>query len=185
MKALFLGLTAMLSLSVLNATIAGEAGTTDITADPVLAEKPGYVDFNALAADYGEPRVMINVGSSLLRLASVMDHRDPVAKAALSRMESVRIHVYDTHGRTEPAAQQMDELSALLKREAWEPIVRVREDDEQVDIFLKQDSERIHGITVMAVNGDEAVFINVLGDIDPAELGQVMDHVDIDVDLDL
>ena len=38
------------------------------------------------------------------------------------------------------------------------------------------------GLTLMAVDSEEAVFINVIGQLDPDELAQVMDNFDIDLD---
>lgn len=166
----------------------GAAATMAVLALPILAdtpmeEKPGYVDFGELASAYGDPRVKVNIGSNLLRLASVVKHDNPAAGAALRDMEAVRVHVYDTHGDTAPAAERMDDVRETLTADTWERIVEVREEDKQVDIYLKYDEERIHGLTVMAVDHEEAVFVNVLGDINPEELQSVMDQVDVDIDL--
>lgn len=179
MKALAIGFTTLLAFATFSNAFAEERAAAP------LEESPGYVDFGELAAEYGEPRVMIDVGSSLLRLIGAMDHEDPVAAATLRNMESVRVHVYDTHGKPDPAAERMETMSSKLTSDAWERVVRVREDGERVDIFVKHDSDRIHGVTVMAVDEEEAVFINVLGDIDPSELSSVMERVDIDVDVDV
>lgn len=150
-----------------------------------LETQAGYVDFGELAAAYGEPRVMINIGSSLLRLVSAIEHEDPVAEQILNHMESIRVHVYDTHGDVAPAAERMDSVRSQLADDAWELIVHSREDGEQVEIFVKQDEVRIHGLAVMAVDSEEAVFINVLGSIDPEQLATVVAKLDVDVDLDL
>lgn len=155
------------------------AGDADITS------KPGYIDFESITAAYGEPRVMVNIGGSLLRLAKAMDHHDPMAEEALEHLESVRIHVYDTFGETADAQARMGEIRERLKPEQWEQIVRVREEQDAVDIYVKQSGERIQGLVLMAVDGEEAVFINVLGDIDPAELQKIASHMNVDVDIDL
>jgi len=146
---------------------------------------PGYVDFGELAAAYGEPRVMINIGSSLLRLVNAIQHEDPATEAVLQNMESIHVNVYDTHGNLDPAVERMDSVRRGLSADAWEPIVRAREEGEHVEIFVKQDAVSIRGLAVMAVNGEEAVFINVLGSINPEQLATVMATMDLDVDLDL
>ncbi len=58
----------------------------------------------------------------------------------------------------------------------------VNSQDEQVRIFMKINEDRIDGITVMAVEENEAVFVNVIGDINPAQLGKVMENFDIEMD---
>ena len=37
----------------------------------------------------------------------------------------------------------------------------------------------------MVVDEEEAVFVNVIGQLNPAELGKVMETLDVDMDLDL
>ena len=38
---------------------------------------------------------------------------------------------------------------------------------------------QVEGITVMALDEEEAVFVNVIGNIDPEELSKVMENFDI------
>ena len=62
--------------------------------------------------------------------------------------------------------------------------MQVNEDDEQVLIYMKMEGQNMEGMTVMVVDDEEAVFVNVIGQLNPAELGKVMDVLDVDVDLD-
>ena len=41
--------------------------------------------------------------------------------------------------------------------------------------------DQVEGITVMAVEETEAVFVNVIGSINPEELGRVMENFDIEL----
>ena len=150
-----------------------------------LSDRPGYVDFSVLAESYGEPRVMIDLGSSLLQLVGAMKHDDPVAEEALRSLESVRIHVYNTAGDTAPAEKRIEHVNEVLSAAAWEKIVRVREPGEQVDIYVKHSDERIEGVTVMALDGEEAVFINILGSIAPEQLATVVGEFDHGVGADI
>ena len=50
---------------------------------------------------------------------------------------------------------------------------------------MKMDGENMEGLTVMVVDEEEAVFVNVIGQLNPAELGKVMETLDVDMDLDL
>ena len=146
-----------------------------------LSDRPGYVDFSVLADSYGEPRVMVDLGSSLLQLVGAMKHDDPVAEEALRSLESVRIHIYSTDGELAPAQERIDHVNTVLSADSWEKVVRVREPAQQVDIYVKHSEERINGVTVMALDGDEAVFINILGSIDPEQLATVVGEFDHDV----
>ncbi len=128
---------------------------------------------------------MVDISESLLQLVSAMKHDDPVAEAALRDIESVRVHVYDTAGDIAAAAEHMEHVSNLLGDLDWSQIVRVRKPGERVDVYVKHGDEEIHGLTVMKVGGKDAVFVNVLGEINPSELSMVMDHVEVDVDMDM
>ena len=150
-----------------------------------LESLPGYVDFADLDAIYGEPRVMVNIGGTLLKLMSMASAaEDPETAALMSGLEGVRIKVYPTQGNLKPALDKDSEARASLEAADWETVVQVNEANEQVQIFMKAGAETIEGLTVMAVDQEEAVFLNILGVIDPAQIGKVMNTLNVDVDVD-
>ena len=164
-------LAALLSLSV-------SAQTAD------LKTQPGYVDFGEMNEIYGEPRVMINLGGSLLKLIAMASKDDPEAAELMQGLVGVRVSVYPTGGNLSPALEQVAKVRSLLESRNWEPIVQVKETDEEVQIFVKANETVMEGIAVMAVNAEEIVFLNILGEIDPAKVGAVMERLNVDVDLD-
>ena len=164
---------------------------TALLALPAVAQEdelkalPGYVDFGTLESVYGEPKVMVNIGGFLLGFMSQATKDDPEAAALMGGLKGVRINIYSTEGQVAPAMEQLNHVKNLLQGENWEPIVQVNEADENVQIFMKADGEGMQGLTVMAVDKDEAVFLNILGSIDPDKLGEVMGQFDVDVDVDV
>ncbi|MEM1413115.1 MAG: DUF4252 domain-containing protein [Pseudomonadota bacterium] len=149
-----------------------------------LKSMPGYVDFGTLDAVYGEPKVRVNIGGFLLSFMSQAAKEDPDAAALMEGLEGVRINIYSTEGEIAPAMDQLQDVKDMLSDQNWEPIVQVNEDDENVQIFMKADGEGMQGLTVMVVNAEEAVFLNILGSIDPDQIGAVMDQFDVDMDID-
>lgn len=147
-----------------------------------LKDLPGYVDFGELQNFYGEPKVMINIGSMLLGFMGAAAKDDPDAAALLDGLKGVRVNVYATDGELAPAMDKVQQVKNLLAGQAWEPIVQVNEEGEQVQVFMKADDTGMQGLTVMAVNGEEAVFVNILGQIDPEKIGEVMEKFDVDID---
>jgi hypothetical protein len=144
---------------------------------------PGYVDFGVLDSVYGEPRVRINIGGTLLKFMAAVSREDPEAAALMSNLEGVRINVYSTAGQMGPAKEQIARVKEALSKESWEPIVQVKEQDEEVQIFVNADETGMQGLTVMTVNVEEAVFINILGEMDPSKLGLVLKQLKTDVDV--
>jgi hypothetical protein len=145
---------------------------------------PGYVDFGALDSVYGEPRVRINISGTLLKFMAAMSKEDPEASALMQNLDAVRVSVYSTDGQADAAREQISMIKTKLLEDAWEPIVQVKESAEEVQIFVKTDGEDMQGLTVLTANAEEAVFINILGAIDPAQLQTVMDQLNTNVDID-
>lgn len=152
--------------------------------EDALKDLPGFVDFGEMNAIYGEPKVNISIGGALLGFVGAMaKNEDPDAAAIMSKLKGVRVSVYSTEEvGAEAALNQVAEVKKWLTNSDWEAIVQVNEDDEQVQIFMNLDGDKMNGLTLMAVDSEEAVFINVIGQLDPSELASVMGKFDIDLD---
>jgi len=172
-KALVSGLTVILTAMLALPVMAQE---------DALKDYPGYVDFGSLNELFGEPTVQISVGESLLRLVgSLSASEDPEAAALFNRLNGVRVNVFEN---TEVSAEGIDfvkNVSRQLSDMGWESVVTVNDGTDQVRIFMKINGDMVQGITVMAVEPTEAVFVNVIGDLKPEELEKVMDNFDVDI----
>ena len=155
--------------------------------EDALRDLPGYIDFGELNAAYGEPTVNITIGGTILNFVGTMARKDdPEAAALFSKLKGVRVSTYNTEGDARPAMDQLNSVKAVLQSSDWEPVVQVNDGQEQVQIFLKTAGEAIDGLVLMAVDSEEAVFINVIGSLDPNELSRVMENFDVDVgDIDI
>ena len=150
--------------------------------EDALVDLPGYVDFGELGDIYGEPKVQIALGEALLGFVSAMAAKEEPETAELfNKLKGVRVNVYNIDGDAGPAVEQVKRVATMLSGAAWSPIVRVNEEGQQVQIFLKMTGENVEGLTLMAVDGEEAVFINVIGDINPEDLGKVVENFDVDL----
>jgi len=135
---------------------------------------------------YGEPKIIINLGGTMLNFVGMMSSQEsPETSELISKLKGIRVMIYETDENAGAAKSQFVEVKGKLKSSGWEPIVQVNEDDEQVMIYMKMDGENMEGLTVMVVDEEEAVFVNVIGQLNPAELGKVMETLDVDMDLDL
>lgn len=155
--------------------------------EDALKGLPGFVDFGELASIYGEPKVNISIGGALLNFVGIIAQKeDPEAAALFSKLQGVRVNVYGTDGNTGAAFDQIADVKSRLAGSNWQPVVQVNEEDEQVQIFMNFEGDVMNGLTLMAVDDEEAVFINVIGQLDPHELAELMDNFDVDVgDIDV
>jgi len=150
-----------------------------------LKDLPGYVDFGDLASLYGEPKIIINLGGAMLNFVSMMSASEsPETADMISKLKGVRVQIFATDSNTDASKAQFNKVKGNLKSAGWEPIVQINEDDEQVLIYMKMQDGNMEGITVMVIDDEEAVFINIIGQLNPAELGKVMKVLDVDIDLD-
>jgi hypothetical protein len=165
------------------------AALTALLAFPVMAQEdalkdyPGYVDFGELGDIFGEPTVQIAVGSSLLSLVGALSaQEDPEAADLFKRLNGVRVNVFENTEITQEGIEFVKDASSKLSSMGWESVVTVNSADEQVRIFMKINEDMVQGITVMVVEATEAVFVNVIGNLNPAELEKVMDNFDVKID---
>jgi len=151
-----------------------------------LVDLPGYVDFGDLSATYGEPKITINLGGTMLNFVGMMSSSEsPETSKMISKLKGIRVQIFSLDENVDAAREQFGKTKSGLKSSGWEPIVQVNEDDEQVLVYMKAVDGNMEGMTVMVVDDEEAVFVNVIGQLNPAELAQVMDKFDVNVDMDL
>jgi len=150
------------------------------------AKLSGYVDFDDLSKAYGEPKVEINLGATMIGFVSNMSKQeDPAVAEMLSKLESVKIRVYNTKGDAGSAEKTVNNVTKRIKKDNWLPIVSVNEENEKVRIYMKQTNGIMDGLVVMTVKGGfkegesegEAVFINIVGEIDPKNIQKVTDSL--------
>ncbi len=154
-----------------------------VAQEDALKAFPGYVDFGELNSIFGEPTVQISIGESLLGLIGTLSaEEDPEAAELFRKLNGVRVNVFETEALTDSAVALVKDVSGKLAAAGWESVVTVNSADEQVRVFMKLNAESVDGITVMALEANEAVFVNVIGNINPAELDRVMKNFDVEID---
>lgn len=138
--------------------------------------KPGYVDFEPVLGGM-EATVEVYLKGALLLIArEAVEADDPELGELLSKIEYVHVRVFPMKGSSaRRLADKTDQLAEQLEKKGWELTVRVREDAERVHVYLLPGEKGdIAGLVVMAIEeGDEAAFVNVVGNINPAEVGRI------------
>jgi hypothetical protein len=150
-----------------------------------LAGPAGYIDFADLGEAYGEAKVEINLHKALLNMVGTFSKsEDPEIAEILSGVDSIKVRVFPLNGKPEKAMETVDEVSKKIRKLDWEPLISVNEEKEKVRIFSKMTGEVMDGLVVMVVNENgegEAVFINIVGQIDPAKVSKLADSMDINM----
>jgi Na+-translocating ferredoxin:NAD+ oxidoreductase RnfG subunit len=69
-----------------------------------------------------------------------------------------------------------------LETKGWERIVTAQEKGQDVGVYLKsQNKDTVQGVVVLVLDGkNQAVFVNVVGDIKPDQLAMLGEKLHID-----
>jgi hypothetical protein len=141
-----------------------------------LESLPGYVpieELNLFPPD--DLSVEVNLNGPLLHLVAAAAKDDPGFSSVMAGLKSIKVQVYPLKGVDAAAVKvRIGRAVHWLEDHGWKSSVRVREKGDETYIYLKQTGDRIEGLTLLSLSaGDEAVIINIVGKIDPAELGRL------------
>lgn len=131
------------------------------------SRNPGFVQFDTPKQDGLKTDTSISLGPRLLKFAARHVDEDPETKALLQSLEGVRVNVTHLSESVDHEAlrDQVGIATAKAFDERWSPIVRVVEDDSRVHIFVKEQDGLLLGVAVVAVDHEELVFVNIMGEI--------------------
>lgn len=154
-------------------------------------DHPGYFDLDELGIiDADDSSVDINLRGAMLRLvgAAVLNEEPGLAEL-VSELEAMRVLVASVSDiDAEATAAAIGRAAARLDERGWQRVVRVRENGEQVHLYVREVEEEVLGMTLLVLETeDEVTLINMAGRIDPAQLmaiGQAFDIPSLEVALE-
>ncbi len=150
-----------------------------------LGDQPsGYVDFGKFNPPSGGGEfVEVNVSNNLICMASkLVEKQQPDVAQMLRGIHSVRVNVIrlnddnraDIEGRVKGIREQLD-------GQGWQRVVTAVQPDEDVGVYLKtRGEEAVEGLVVTVIDHhQEAVLVNVVGDIRPEKLAELAEKLNI------
>lgn len=141
----------------------------------------GFADLDSLGLQDTDRVMTLSIGPALLRFAASHVDDDPDTQALLRSLDGVRLRIYEIDGDAERVGGRIERMAGRLAGDGWEPVLAVRQGREQTHMLMRTDGERIAGMTVLVSDGEEeAVVINLMGDIRPEQFGGVMAALAVD-----
>lgn len=149
-----------------------------------LRALPGFVDSGQLGVDLDPDKLTVEVtlqGPLIQFVAEAARGSDPELADALGKIRSFRFRLYQLGpGEVAGARRRAQQAASALLSRGWQQVVRIREEDNDSFLHLKMDGKRIVGLAVVFVDDDNQLgFINLAGEIDPAEIGRIGRRFDI------
>jgi hypothetical protein len=141
-----------------------------------LADQPGYVPFAELGLfSRDDASVEINLEGPLLRMvASGARGSDPDFASVIANLKSIQVRVFPVAVTAQETVKgKVGRATRWLEDRGWMPTLRVKESGDEAYIYLKEADGKIQGLTLLAVDADEATVINIVGRIDPEQIGRL------------
>ena len=151
--------------------------------DEELRKLRGYVDFDSWTGlRAAETTVEIYIKDPILSLvARLTRDEDPDLSDLLSSLKLIRVQTYPLDASdTREIKARVDEIRKKLEKDKWEIVVRAREPDQQMHVYIKSSKDEVNGLVIMAAKyGENISFVNIVGDIDLNSISRLGNKFDI------
>lgn len=144
-----------------------------------IENSPGYFDFRQLEDIVGaETTLEVNFKGAILKMAAEAARiEDDTLADMLLKLRGIQVRGYTLDRQARKALEdRVGPLATQLARDGWDRVVRVRDDNEFVEMLIRDTSgERVEGMMVFVIGGgdNETVFVNIVGEIDPEDIGRL------------
>jgi len=159
-----------------------------VCAVPLRAETKstslGHVDFGEFTAPDEGQFVEVHIQKSLINMVARLAEKDePEVAKILRGLEAVRVNVIGVNddNRAE-LKRRIRSVRSQLMEKGWESVATVQDKKEEIGVFVKlKGEEAVEGIAVTVLSGDEeAVFVNIVGNIRPDQIAELGERLHID-----
>ena len=134
-----------------------------------------------------ETKVEVNLTPKLINLASESIQNTAEVPALIQMLDGIYVRIYDRKSVDEQ--ELVSYFRWKLKEDSWETFVKIKGDNEIVEINLLFDEDKVYGIFVSLIpeTPEEVIFVNIVGKIAPERVEDLLRNLgnfgvmDIDV----
>lgn len=158
--------------------------TLAVVAAEDLTRDPGFVNFSDLGLlTDDELDIHVSVKDPLLKLvAEATRENEPELADVLVQLRAIEVYVYTVKESLREAIwKEIRGKARALEGKGWNPAITIRMRRERGYVFLKLVEGKPVGLAAMYIEDDEAVFVNIVGSIDPTKIGRVASRFNIDL----
>ena len=131
-----------------------------------------------------DPSVEINLGPMMLNLLSSATENEDDISSVLSALQGISVTVFEINEKTriDSIKAKINSLSDEKISSGFEKLAMVKEEDSLVYIFAKMSEGKLTNLNIFALDDeDELVLIDIKGNILMSQIGDLMNHFDVDL----
>jgi len=134
-----------------------------------------------------EPSVEINLGAMMLGLlSSATDKQEQGISQILSSLKAINVTVFEI-GKlkdVKPLRVEINNFAKSKVAQGYEKLAVVKEDDSLVYVLAKMNNKELNNLSILALeDDDELVIVDIRGAIKMSQIGDLMKHFDVDLEL--
>ena len=134
-----------------------------------------------------EPSIEINLGAAMLGLLSnATKNQDQGISSVLSSLTAIKVIVFelDEADSINELRSQLSQLAQIKTAAGFDKIATMKDDDSLVYILAETDENQFKSLNIFALDDeDELILIEIKGSILMSQIGDLMKHFDVDLDL--
>ncbi len=130
--------------------------------------------------DFPEPltaKVEVNLPAKLINLVTKSVSDQPEVVELIQMLDGIYVRTYDR--ATIDEKKLVNYFQDSVKKDQWELLVKIQENNETVEIHLLFDEDKVYGIfaIVIAKRSGEATFVNIVGEIAPERVEELLGNL--------
>ena len=172
MKRCFIQTRLTFVLLILIGLIAGKEAFAETQEEDIKNAK-GFIGFDFPNAP--EAKIEVNLSGKLIALVAKAAKQEPKVAKLIKMLTGVYVRGYDSDAASFDA--MLRHYEDKLKKEKWEVIAKVKEKDETVQVCMLINQDTIRGIFVMAAEPTQTILVNIVGQIDPERIGELLESL--------
>jgi hypothetical protein len=139
-----------------------------------LSAQVGYVDLSGVDTWFdSEAATEVDIRGPLVDLvAEAARSSDPAFAGIMGNVTAIQVRGYPLPAdRTDDIRTRTQQLASSLEESGWTRVIFVREQDEEVSIYLREADGRVAGLTLLSTKpGDKSVVVNIVGSLSPDQI---------------
>ena len=155
-----------------------------------MQSKPGYAKLTLPSWLSTNTAVALNLGPRGLKPVQWMINRavnasdqelelpERILMNVLQDLQGVQLRIYEVENNRQVFEQAINDSIVSLKQQDWQTLLSVREDDKHIVVMQAEDKGLISGLSVLVSTPENAVFMNLVGQLNPESIALIAEGFD-------